>query len=52
MTELLQQRGAKRFRYFPKGHVKKEYVVLPGRILDDSAEMKRLLSLSLVYARG
>ncbi len=29
------EKGVKHLKYFPKGHVKKEYAVLPKRILED-----------------
>jgi hypothetical protein len=34
-------------RYFPKGHIKKEYAVLPKRILEDKPQFKRLLEKSI-----
>jgi TfoX/Sxy family transcriptional regulator of competence genes len=33
--ELLTQEGTKHLQYFPKAPIKKEYVVLPQRMLDD-----------------
>jgi TfoX/Sxy family transcriptional regulator of competence genes len=42
--------GAEPLRYFPKGHVKKQYAVLPPRILDDSARLASLLAESVAYA--
>ena len=33
--ELLEEEGTKNLQYFPKAPVKKDYVVLPQRMLDD-----------------
>ena len=50
LTELLKEEGVSSLRYFPKGHVKKEYAVLPKRILDDPDRFRRLLDESIDYA--
>lgn len=46
---LFEEQGARRLRYFPKGHIKKEYAVIPGRILKDASEVGRLLDESVRY---
>ncbi len=46
---LFNEKGARRLRYFPKGHVKREYAVIPGRILKDAVEFRRLLDESLTF---
>ncbi len=50
-TELLERRGGTPLRYFPKGHVKKEYVVIPRRILDDGRTFRELVRQSVDYVR-
>ena len=47
---LFKEQGARRLRYFPKGHIKKEYAVIPGRILKDASEVGKLLDESVRYA--
>ena len=36
-------------RYFPNGHIKKEYAVLPERILEDGRRFKTLVDASIEY---
>ena len=48
-TELLKEKGAKPLRYFPKSPVKKEYVVLPQRIVDDKKRLTQLMIKSFDY---
>ena len=38
-----------RLRYFDKGHIKKEYAVLPDRILKDVRQFKQLVGESTEY---
>ena len=47
---VFKEQGARRLRYFPKGHIKKEYAVIPGRILKDASEVGKLLDESVRYA--
>ena len=44
---LFRERGVKHLKYFPKGHVKKEYAVIPKRILNNKLQFKRLLGKSI-----
>ncbi len=46
---LLKQASAKPLRYFPKGPIKKEYVVLPRTILSDVRAFRRLVRASVEY---
>ena len=50
LAELFQEKGVKKLKYFPNGHVKKEYAVLPKRILEDPARFKKLVDQSIRYA--
>ena len=50
-NDLLSIRGNKRLRYFPNGHVKKEYVVLSAALKKDRLAVKKLVSQSMSYAR-
>lgn len=50
LTELFQEQGVKKLKYFPKGHVKKDYAVLPQRILEDPTRLKKLVDKSIRFA--
>lgn len=47
---LFQERDVERLRYFPKGHIKKQYAVLPERIIQDPHRLRRLIDVSVEYA--
>ncbi len=48
---LLQKKGARELRYFPKGPIKKDYVVLPDRIQNDRRELQHWVIASVTYVR-
>ena len=48
--ELLQGQGAEPLRYFPQGPIKKEYVVLPARMVGDSDLLRHWVARSVTYA--
>ncbi len=50
LKDLFDKPGVKHLKYFPKGHVKKEYVVLPKRMLEDKKQFKKLVDKSVKYA--
>ena len=47
LETLLQEKGVKHLKYFRKGHIKKEYAVLPNRILNNKRQFKKLLDKSI-----
>ncbi len=49
-NELLVGQGAEPLRYFPQGPVKREYVVLPPRMVEDSKMLRRWVTKSIEYA--
>ena len=49
LTELFLEKGVKKLKYFPNGHVKKEYAVISKRILEDPARLKKLIDHSIKY---
>jgi len=51
-TALLGEDGAVPLRYFPKGHIKRESVVLPTRILEDRERFGELVDASVAYVLG
>ena len=49
LQKLRKEEGVQPLRYFEKGHVKKEYAVLPTRILEDSRRLAELVEESIEY---
>ena len=49
-SALMNQQGAKYLRYFPKGPIKKDYVVLPKSMLREMSTLGRLAKTSVEYA--
>ena len=50
LTSLFKEKDVLQLRYFPRGHIKKEYAVIPQRIIDDKNRFKKLLVTSMQYA--
>jgi len=48
----LRQLGAKPLRYFPKGPIKKDYVILPARLAADAAALSPWIVQSIAFARA
>jgi len=46
---LFQEKDVKHLKYFPKGHIKKEYAVLPERIIKNNLRFSRLVVESIEY---
>lgn len=46
---LIKQQGAKPLRYFPKGPIKKDYVVLPKTVLNDIKALRNWVKTSIEY---
>ena len=49
LDDLFKAKGAKPLKYFPRAHIKKEYAVLPKRILDDQHLFRKLVNESIKY---
>ena len=49
IEELSKERGVKPLQYFPNGHIKKDYAVLPRRILENKSQFKKLIENSLKF---
>ena len=49
LESVFKEKGVKHLKYFPKGHVKKEYAVLPRRILENKKQFRKLVDKSIVY---
>ncbi len=50
LDNVFKEKGVKHLKYFPNGHVKKEYAVLPERIMKSKQRFKRLIDRSIKYA--
>ena len=46
---LFNKKVAKHLKYFPKGHTKKEYAVLPEQITKDTRQFRQLINESIKY---
>ncbi|MGB3934412.1 MAG: hypothetical protein WBL29_01735 [Burkholderiales bacterium] len=49
-SALVNQQSAKYLRYFPKGPIKKDYVILPKAMLQEIETLGRLAKTSVEYA--
>lgn len=49
IEELSKERGVKPLKYFPNGHIKKDYAVLPKRIIENKGQFKKLIENSLKF---
>lgn len=50
VVKLLKEKGVKHLQYFPNGHVKKDYAVIPRRIIENELLFKRLVTQSIKHA--
>ncbi|VAX20651.1 hypothetical protein MNBD_NITROSPINAE02-1524 [hydrothermal vent metagenome] len=50
VDSVMQDKGGKPLKYFPNGHVKKDYVVIPERILENYSEFKKLINQSIRHS--
>ncbi len=49
LDDLFQGKEVKHLKYFPTGHIKKEYAVLSKRILENKYQLKELVDESIKY---
>jgi len=49
LDELFKEKDVKHLKYFPKGHIKKEYAVLPRRILKNEHQFEKLIDKSIQF---
>lgn len=50
LLELFGEIDVSPLKYFKKGHIKKEYAVIPKRIINDHRRFKRLVDESIKFA--
>ena len=49
-SDLINQHRARQLRYFPKGPIKNDYVVLPESMLKDMKTLRHWVKVSIEYA--
>ena len=49
LDDLFKEKDIEHLRYFPSGHIKKEYAVLPRRILENKNMFKKLIDKSIQF---
>ena len=49
LDDLFKEKDIEHLRYFPNGHIKKEYAVLPRRILKNKNMLKELIDKSIQF---
>ena len=49
LDTLFQEKEAKHLKYFPNGHVKKEYAVLSRQIVENRKRLNKLVDASIKY---
>ena len=49
LSGLFGEKEAKHLKYFPNGHIKKEYAVLSKRILKNKHQLKKLVDESIKH---
>ena len=52
LADLFKEADVDRLRYFPNGHIKREYAVVPERILSDIQYFGSLIDESVNYVLG
>ena len=50
LENVFKEKGVKYLKYFPNGHIKKEYAVFPKRIMKSKQRFKGLIDKSIKYA--
>src|SRR3990172_1419798 len=52
LCALFREKEASPLKYFPNGHVKKEYAVLHKLILEDTGRLRKLVQESVLYTQS
>ena len=50
LSELFKEEDVSHLKYFANGHVKKEYAVIPNRIIEDQGRFNKLVDRSIKFA--
>lgn len=49
LENIFKEKGVKHLKYFPDGHLKKEYAVLPKRIPENKRQFQKLIDKSVQF---
>ena len=49
LKKIFREKGVKHLKYFRNGHVKKEYAVIPKRMLGNKRQIKKVADESITY---
>ena len=49
LENLFNRKIAKHLKYFPNGHIKKEYAVFPKKITENTRQFRKLMNQSIQY---
>src|SRR3989344_6015159 len=49
LDTLFQEKEAKHLKYFPNGHIKKEYAVLSKQVVENRKRLNKLVDASIKY---
>ncbi len=49
LDDLFMESDVNHLKYFPKGHTKKDYAVLPRRILENKRQFRKLVDKSIQF---
>ena len=49
LDELFREKDVKHLKYFPNGHIKKEYAVLSRRMLENKHQLQKLIDTSIQF---
>ena len=52
LNALFQEKEAKHLKYFPKGHIKKEYAVLSKQRLKNNNQFRKLIDKSIHFVES
>ena len=50
LAGLFEEKGVLHLKYFQKGHIKKEYAIIPKWMIENENHFKKLLDKSINYA--
>ena len=49
LESLFNEKVVKHLKYFPKGHIKKEYAVFPKKMIEDNRQFHKFIAKSVHY---
>lgn len=49
LEDVFKEEGVRHLKYFPNGHIKKEYAVLSNEIIENERQFKKLVDSSIMH---